>query len=151
MRHSRVSTLRHSCAWLRTSRPLPVLGTDRLYFLWICHSSVNLQDAFNLRNSSIASHLFSLLASQTPCFLLLLFLFFFHRDYCGGIRSHLISVSLPGTLLWVPLSSSYYGGVRLLRATVRKFHALALAAGVAPHRLEKNCTLSYDTNIPRMV
>jgi len=45
----------------------------------------------------------------------------------------------------------YYGGVRLIRASLKKFTDLCLAAEVDPSRLARNFRISYDTDIPRMV
>ncbi|CAK9265357.1 unnamed protein product [Sphagnum jensenii] len=44
-------------------------------------------------------------------------------------------------------SEGYYGGVRLLMATCKVFHAYCAAHKIALHH--NNFTLSYDTNIPR--
>ncbi len=46
-------------------------------------------------------------------------------------------------------SEGYYGGVRLLMATCKVFHAYCAAHKIALHH--NNFTLSYDTNIPRQV
>ena len=43
----------------------------------------------------------------------------------------------------------YYGGLRLMKATVRRFHAHARAAGRELHG--RSFTLSFDTDIPRLV
>lgn len=44
--------------------------------------------------------------------------------------------------------NGYYGGIRLLKATCRKFFGMARAAGLT---LRGNFTMSYSTTIPRMV
>ena len=43
----------------------------------------------------------------------------------------------------------YYGGVRLLMATCKVFHAYCSDHGIPLH--DRNFTLSYDTNVPRQV
>ena len=43
----------------------------------------------------------------------------------------------------------YYGGLRLMKATVKRFHDHARAAGRELHR--RNFTVSFDTDIPRLV
>mmetsp|Transcript_24984 Transcript_24984/g.73382 ORF Transcript_24984/g.73382 Transcript_24984/m.73382 type:complete len:682 (+) Transcript_24984:72-2117(+) len=53
-----------------------------------------------------------------------------------------------GELLLSTELNGYYGGMRLLRAATKRFAALCEAARVP---LERNFTMSYDTNIPRMV
>jgi len=56
--------------------------------------------------------------------------------------------SLPA-LVEVAQRNGYYGGLRLLLATVKKFHEYCAAHGLTlPAR---NFTLTYDTNIPRQV
>ena len=46
----------------------------------------------------------------------------------------------------------YYGGIRLLKATCKVFFELCMKAAIDKSRiLGKNFTMSYDTNIPRMV
>lgn len=44
----------------------------------------------------------------------------------------------------------YYGGIRLLQATCKRFSSLCFEAGVIIHLL-RGFKMSYDTNIPRMV
>jgi glucuronokinase len=53
-------------------------------------------------------------------------------------------------LAYVTETRGYYGGERLLRATCKKFAHLCTRAGLTIH-LQRNFTMSYDTNIPRMV
>lgn len=43
----------------------------------------------------------------------------------------------------------YYGGVRLLMAICKVFHAYCEVRGIILH--DRNFTLSYDTNVPRQV
>ena len=43
----------------------------------------------------------------------------------------------------------YYGGLRLMKATVKRFHDYCRQNDVALH--EKNCTMSYESDIPRLV
>ena len=43
----------------------------------------------------------------------------------------------------------YYGGIRLIKATVKRFVDYCRSAGVALH--DQNFTLRYHTNIPRQV
>jgi glucuronokinase len=44
----------------------------------------------------------------------------------------------------------YYGGVRLLQATIKSFAERCIIAGILIH-LQRGLILSYDTDIPRMV
>jgi len=53
-----------------------------------------------------------------------------------------------GELLLNTELNGYYGGLRLLRATTKRFAALCEKARIP---LERNFTMSYETNIPRMV
>lgn len=43
----------------------------------------------------------------------------------------------------------YYGGIRLLKAAIRRFHAYCGQRGVPLHR--RNFTVRYDSNIPHLV
>jgi len=43
----------------------------------------------------------------------------------------------------------YYGGLRLMKATVKKYHDIARAAGRELH--SRNFTLEFETDIPRLV
>jgi glucuronokinase len=43
----------------------------------------------------------------------------------------------------------YYGGIRLLKAAVKRFHDHCREAGIALH--DRNFTLRYDSNIPHLV
>jgi len=43
----------------------------------------------------------------------------------------------------------YYGGLRLMKATVKRFHDYCRTNDVALH--ERNCTMSYESDIPRLV
>ena len=45
--------------------------------------------------------------------------------------------------------NGYYGGLRLMKATVKKFHEYARSQGVTLH--QRNFTLSFDSDIPRLV
>lgn len=43
----------------------------------------------------------------------------------------------------------YYGGLRLIKASVKKFHEYAIGNGADLH--DRNCTISYESDIPRLV
>lgn len=45
--------------------------------------------------------------------------------------------------------NGYYGGLRLMKATVKKFHEYARSQGRELH--QRNFTLSFDSDIPRLV
>src|SRR5438094_2991050 len=43
----------------------------------------------------------------------------------------------------------YYGGMRLIKATIKKFHEYCHHSHIALHH--RNFTISYESNIPRLV
>jgi glucuronokinase len=56
--------------------------------------------------------------------------------------------SVPAFLREVKLMG-YYGGMRLIKAAIRKFHEWCASNGVTVEH--RNFTISYETNIPRLV
>src|SRR5215203_4733252 len=64
-----------------------------------------------------------------------------HGDFArfGNVRDFLRDVRLHG----------YYGGLRLQKATVKKFHEWCLKNEIDLH--DRNFTLSFDSDIPRLV
>lgn len=64
-----------------------------------------------------------------------------HFDpFCFSSLDHLAQVAE---------DDGYYGGVRLLYATCKRFHSYCREAGI--HLDHRNFTIQYDTNIPRQV
>ncbi|XP_076821348.1 uncharacterized protein LOC143468200 [Clavelina lepadiformis] len=52
-------------------------------------------------------------------------------------------------LYGISLKEGYFGGLRLLQATCKKFYQYCCGKGIALYK--RNFSLSYDTNIPRQV
>jgi glucuronokinase len=111
-----------------------------------CYARIGLvgnpSDGFYGKTLSMALGNYSAVVSLSPSDELKLVCHQFHDKLTyNSLAQHRNHIRLNG----------YYGGMRLLQATLTMFHDRCALAKINPRRLSANFTLKYETDIPRMV